>query len=184
MCSGPPLLHVWSCRSEFAWGPPHPVYPQDFHLGICSIYLNHHIPCKIAEACTSVIAAFQAPTALSPSPALNKTSDQLANNFVWKWENRTSTCKRVYGDMIEMQGRGNRQEKKKDKVSSSFSSFEERILLVPWWLLYEEKKAKEPTPFAEASARGKRRCPGNDNFNWTGRAVFCDTNQPRKRSRA
>ena len=21
MCSGPPLLHVWSSRSEFAWGP-------------------------------------------------------------------------------------------------------------------------------------------------------------------
>ena len=24
---------------------------------------------------------------------------------------------------------------------------------------------KEPTPFPEASARGKRRYPGNDNFN-------------------
>lgn len=62
--------------------PSHPVYPQDFHLGICSIYLNHHIPCMVAEACTSVIPAFQAPTALSSSPALNKTSDQIANNFV------------------------------------------------------------------------------------------------------
>lgn len=62
--------------------PSHPVYPQDFHLGICSIYLNHHIPRMVAEACTSVIPAFQAPTALSLSPALNKTSDQITNNFV------------------------------------------------------------------------------------------------------
>lgn len=46
--------------------PSHPVYPQDFHLGICSIYLNHHIPHMVAEASTSVVPASQAPTALSP----------------------------------------------------------------------------------------------------------------------
>ena len=56
--------------------------------------------------------------------------------------------------LIEMQGQGNRWEKK-DKVSSSFSSFEERVLLVPWWLLYEEKKKGKG---ANALCRGQ--CQG------------------------